>query len=429
MGQVGSRLAHAFRALRHRPFRIYWIGQWLSVNGTWMQTTAQAWLVYRLTDSPLVLGILSAVRFGPALVGSPIAGVLTDRLPRRLVVLCTQSLSLMQATLMAVLTLSGAVRVWQVLLLAFFQGIVDTLDTPARQTLQVDIVGVEDLQSAVSLNASAFNAARMVGPALAGVMVAAWGEGVCFAVNAFSYLAVLVALLTIRTPRAPSPTSNSMRAELAEGVRYAWGNVQVRTMLGGIAVTSVFGLSYTTLLPVFARDVLHGGVRGFGVLMASGGLGAMVGALAAAARRSGRRTGVIMAAGQGALGLGLVALAFTRTLAVASVWMVVIGLGVAIQLSTTNGFLQTTRAAAHARAGRVALHLAVQRAVAGRRFRGGVDRRARWRAADGGGRRSGVHAGGRVDRGRNAARAARVRKAVRLGREAAVNVEITYCVV
>ncbi|HQT95917.1 MAG TPA: MFS transporter, partial [Thermoanaerobaculaceae bacterium] len=291
---LASRFAHAFRALRHRPFRIYWIGQWLSVNGTWMQTTAQAWLIYRLTDSPLVLGILSAVRFGPALVGSPIAGVLTDRLPRRLVVLSTQSLSLMQATLMAALTLSGAVRVWQVLLLAFFQGIVDTLDTPARQTLQVDIVGVEDLQSAVSLNASAFNAARMVGPALAGVMVAAWGEGVCFAVNAFSYLAVLVALLAIRTPRAPSPTSNSMRAELAEGVSYAWGNVQVRTMLGGIAVTSVFGLSYTTLLPVFARDVLHGGVRGFGVLMASGGLGAMAGALAAAARRSWRHTGVIM---------------------------------------------------------------------------------------------------------------------------------------
>jgi MFS family permease len=356
MGQLASRLAHAFRALRHRPFRIYWIGQWLSVNGTWMQTTAQAWLVYRLTDSPLVLGILSAVRFGPALVGSPIAGVLTDRLPRRLVVLSTQSLSLVQATLMAVLTLSGAVRVWQVLLLAFFQGIVDTLDTPARQTLQVDIVGVEDLQSAVSLNASAFNAARMVGPALAGVMVAVWGEGVCFAVNAFSYLAVLVALLTIRTPRAPSPTSNSMRAELADGVRYAWGNVQVRTMLGGIAVTSVFGLSYTTLLPVFARDVLHGGVRGFGVLMASGGLGAMAGALAAAARRSERRTGVIMAAGQGALGLGLVALAFTRTLAVASVWMVVIGLGVAIQLSTTNGFLQTT-APPHMRGRVVSLYI------------------------------------------------------------------------
>ncbi len=337
-----SRLAHAFRALRHRPFRIYWIGQWLSVNGTWMQTTAQAWLIYRLTDSPLMLGVLSAVRFGPALVGSPIAGVFTDRLPRRSVVLVTQSLSGVQATLMAALTLSGTIRVWHVLLLALFQGIVNTLDTPARQTLQVDIVGVEDLQSAVSLNSSAFNVARMVGPALAGVLVAAWGEGVCFAVNAFSYLAVLGALLTIRGTGATVESTGSVRGELAEGLGFAWGNAEVRTMLGGIAVTSIFGLSYSTLLPVFARDVLHGGVRGFGVLMSSAGLGAVVGAVAAAARTSGRRTGGVMAAGQGALGLGLVALALTRNLAVASVWMVVIGLGVAIQLSTTNGFLQTT---------------------------------------------------------------------------------------
>ena len=353
---LASRLSHAFRALRHRPFRVYWIGQWLSVNGTWMQTTAQAWLVYRLTNSPLMLGILSAVRFGPALIGSPIAGVFTDRLPRRLVVLTTQSLSLVQATMMAALTLSGTVRVWHVLLLAFAQGIVDTLDTPARQTLQVDIVGVEDLQSAVSLNASAFNAARMVGPALAGVMVAAWGEGVCFAANAVSYLAVLVALLTIRTEPAPRRQTRSLREELGEGVRYAWGNRQVRTMLGAIAVTSVFGLSYTTLLPVFARDVLHGGVRGFGILMSSGGLGAVFGAIAAAASRSGRHIGLLMALGQGTLGLGLVALAATRSLTVASPLMVLIGLGVALQLSTTNGFLQTT-APPHMRGRVVSLYI------------------------------------------------------------------------
>ncbi len=353
---LASRLSHAFRALRHRPFRVYWIGQWLSVNGTWMQTTAQAWLVYRLTDSPLVLGVLSAVRFGPALIGSPIAGVFTDRLPRRLVVLTTQSLSLVQATVMAALTLSGTVRVWHVLLLAFAQGIVDTLDTPARQTLQVDIVGVEDLQSAVSLNASAFNAARMVGPALAGVMVAAWGEGVCFAANAVSYLAVLVALLTIRTEPAPRRQTRSLREELGEGVRYAWGNRQVRTMLGAIAVTSVFGLSYTTLLPVFARDVLHGGVRGFGILMSSGGLGAVFGAIAAAASRSGRHIGLIMGLGQGTLGLGLVALAATRSLTVASPLMVLIGFGVAVQLSTTNGFLQTT-APPHMRGRVVSLYI------------------------------------------------------------------------
>lgn len=356
MGRLASRIRHVFRALRHRHFRVFWIGQWLSVNGTWMQTTAQAWLVYRLTNSPLMLGVLSVVRFGPALVGAPIAGVLTDRLPRRLLVLATQSISLVQASLLATLTLAGVVRVWHVLVLALFQGVVDTLDTPARQTLQVDIVGVEDLQSAVSLNSSAFNAARMVGPALAGVLVAVWGEGVCFAVNAVSYLAVLIALLTIRIPSSPRPANGSLRDELAEGLSYAWGNRQIRLMLAAIAMTSGFGLSYTTLLPVFARDVLHGGVQGFGLLMSSGGLGAMVGALGAAARRGTRHTGMIIAVGQGALGIGLMALAGTRWLPLASAWMVMIGLGVAVQLSTTNGFLQTT-APPHMRGRVVSLYI------------------------------------------------------------------------
>jgi MFS family permease len=355
MWQLAARLRHVFRALRHRPFRVYWIGQWLSVNGTWMQTTAQAWLVYRLTDSPLVLGVLSVMRFGPALVGAPIAGVFTDRFSRRRLVLLTQTLSLVQAGLMAALTLSGAVRVWQVLVLALCQGVVDTLDTPARQTLQVDIVGIDDLQSAVALNSSAFNAARMVGPALAGVLVAVWGEGVCFAVNAVSYLAVLVALLAIRTVPAVRRSEGSMRAELSEGVRYAWNDREIRLMLAAIAVTSGFGLSYSTLLPVFARDVLHGGVRGFGLLMSSGGLGAIVGALVAAARRSGR-AGLIVGVGQGCLGLGLLAMALTRHLAVASVWMVLVGFGVAMQLSTTNSLLQTT-APPHMRGRVVSLYI------------------------------------------------------------------------
>jgi MFS family permease len=353
---VASRLRHAFRALRHRGFRVYWVGQWISVNGTWMQTTAQAWLVYRLTGSPLALGLLSAARFGPSLVGAPIAGVVTDRFPRRLLVLLTQSASLIQASLMAALTLSGAVRVWHVLVLAFLQGIVDTLDMPARQTLQFDIVGIEDLQSAISLNTTAFNAARMVGPALAGVLVAAYGEGVCFAVNATSYLAVLVALLMIRTHPAALAASGSIRSHLIEGLRYAWGNPQVRLILAGVAVTSAFGLSYMTLLPVFARDVLHSGARGFGVLMASAGLGAVFGALGAAARRGTRAARAFMALGQGALGVGLVALALTRHLAAAAGWLVLVGLGVAIQLSTTNGFLQTT-APDHLRGRAVSLYI------------------------------------------------------------------------
>lgn len=339
---LSNRLGGTFRAMRHRRFRVYWIGQFVSVNGTWMQTLALGWLVYRLTDSPSVLGLLSAVRFGPSLIGAPFAGVITDRFPRRPLVLLTQALGLLQASTLAALTLSGTVRVWQVLALALFQGIVDTFDMPARQTLQVDLVGVEDLQSAVALNATAFNAARIVGPALAGVIVGTYGEGVCFLVNAASFLAVLIALALIRTDPQPALAPRSLRSDLLEGLRYAWGTPPVRAALLAVATTSVVGLSYSTLLPVVARDVLHGGARGYGMLLAGAGVGAILGALATAARRGSEGAGRRALAAQATLGAGLVVLGAVRSLALATAVMVVIGLAVATQLSTTNGFLQTT---------------------------------------------------------------------------------------
>lgn len=335
-----GRARHVFRALRHRQFRQFWVGQAVSVTGLWMQTMALSWLLYRLTDSPLYLGLLAAARFGPSLVLSPLAGVVTDRLPRRDLVIGTQAASLVQSATLAALTLSGVVAVWHLLALAALQGVIDTLDLPARQTLQVDLVGLEDLQSAVSLNSSAFNTARMVGPAIAGVVVAAWGEGVCFAINAVSYAAVLAALLAIRLPRAASPRHEPFAAALRGGVRFAWQTPAVRAALGAVAVTSVVGLSFSTLLPVFARDVLHGGVRGYGLLLAGAGLGSVIGALGTAARRSGGSHLVVLAA-QGTLGGGLIALAATRTLAVAALCLVAIGLAAAVQLATTNGLLQT----------------------------------------------------------------------------------------
>jgi MFS family permease len=337
-----SRLRHTFRALRHRQFRVYWVGQGVSVAGTWMQTMAQGWLIYRLTSSPLALGLLSAARFGPSLIGSPLAGVITDRLSRRRLVLFTQTMGLIQASLMAAVTITGVVQVWHILLLAALQGMVDTLDMPARQTLQVDLVGIEDLQSAVSLNSSAFNVGRMVGPALAGVLVGSFGEGVCFLANALSYLAVLVALAAIRIPPGTSTAGVSIRRELMEGLRFAWHEPGVRSVLRAVAVTSCFGMSYSTLLPVFARDVLRGGARGYGALLAGAGLGAIVGALVAASRRDTHGTRPLIAVAQGGLGLGLLGLVATRSLALAIAAMVFIGLAVAVQLSTTNGFLQTT---------------------------------------------------------------------------------------
>lgn len=337
-----GRFTHVFRALRHRSFRIYWVGQWVSVTGTWMQTLAQSWLIYRLTNSPLSLGFLTIARFGPSLIGSPVAGVLSDRLPRRSVVLATQAMSLIVATALALLTFTGAIKVWQVLTLALIQGCVDTLDMPARHTLQVDLVGIEDLQSAVSLNSSAFNTGRMIGPALAGFVVATSGEGACFAINAVSYLAVLIALFTIKPVSTTFAERHSIKEELLEGVRFAWNHRTIRVILFGIAITSGIGLSYTTLLPVFAGDELHGGVKGYGILLASVGVGAVCGALAAGLRTRQEVAPRINVLGQFALGVGLVALSIIHNLVIASIWLVFVGMAVAVQLSTTNGFLQTS---------------------------------------------------------------------------------------
>ena len=328
--------------MRHRQFRVYWIGQLVSVTGTWMQTLAQGWLLYRLTDSPFALGLLSAARFGPSLLGAPFAGVVADRFSRRTLVLLTQALGLVQAAALAALTLGGVVRPWHILAFATVQGFIDTLDMPARQTLQVDLVGLDDLQSAVSLNSTAFNAARILGPAIAGVLVGAWGEGVCFSVNAASYLAVLVALATIRTGTRPARAPSSWRSDLAEGVRFVMATPPVRSALAAVATTSIVGLSYATLLPVVARDVLHGGANGYGLLLAGAGVGAILGALRAAAGSGSEGAAARALVGQATLGAGLIGLGAARDLAIATGVMVVIGFAVAMQLSTTNAFLQTT---------------------------------------------------------------------------------------
>jgi|YNPBryunderm2012_1023409.scaffolds.fasta_scaffold20398_1 MFS family permease len=332
--------ASTFRALRHRHFRLFWVGQWVSVTGTWMQTMAQSWLVYRLTDSPLTLGLLTAARFGPSLFGAPLAGVMADRFARRNLVLAAQALAMGQAAVLAALTLAGAVEVWHVLLLALLQGVIEAVDMPARQALQLDLVGAQDLQSAVSLNSVAFNAARMVGPALAGVLVVLAGEGVCFAANAASYLAVLLALGSIPAAAAVRQETSGIGARLLEGLHFVWHEGLLRRVLVAAAVTSLFGLSYITLLPVLARDVLGAGAGGYGALLGGAGLGAMAGALATASRRSGAGTVRAIAWGQAMVGVGLTALAASRRLSVALVFMVLIGGAVAVQLSVSNTAMQ-----------------------------------------------------------------------------------------
>ncbi|KDA54006.1 hypothetical protein EG19_02065 [Thermoanaerobaculum aquaticum] len=343
----------AFRALRHPPFRRYWVGWAISVLGSWMQTLAQGWLVFRLTNSAQALGILSALRFGPSLFGLPFAGVLTDYFPRRKLLIFTQSAGIFQAGLLAFLTLTGQVRVWHVFILALVQGLIDTVDMPSRQSFQVELVPVADLQSAVSLNSTVFNAGRLAGPALAGLMVAEAGEGWCFALNAASFVPFLLAVLSVQEKASVPAQRLQVIPQLLEGLQFAWQHRKVRKLLMAVLVTAVFGLSYSTLLPALASSVLGTDARGYGLLLAASGLGAMVGSLGVAA--TGRRRGTVFRS-QLLLGLSLAALALSKGLFLACLALVVAGLSVAAQLATTNGYIQTT-SPDHLRARLISLYI------------------------------------------------------------------------
>lgn len=349
-------LPHAFRALRYPAFRRYWAGWAISVLGSWMQTVAQGWLVYRLTNSAQALGLLTALRFGPTLVALPFAGVLTDYVSRRRLLALTQSVSILQATLLAWLTLSGNVLLAHVLLLALVQGFVDTLDMPARQSFQVELVPVADLQSAISLNSAVFNGGRLVGPAIAGVLVARYGEGWCFLINALSFFPFLFAVLSVRGQTSVSRAPFALWPQLIEGVRFAWNDRRIRSLLVAVFLTATFGLAYSTLLPALAKTRLGADARGYGLLLAASGLGAMVGSLWVAARRDERGSGRRVFLALCLLGLSLMSLAWTRFLWAACLSLVVAGWAVASQLATTNGTVQT-RSPAELRARLISLYI------------------------------------------------------------------------
>lgn len=271
-------LRHVFR---HRNYRLFFAGQLLSLMGSWMQTVGQAWLVYRLTGSPLALGLIGFLQQGPVFFLSAFGGTIADRVDRRRLIIATQAIFLVQATVLATLVFTGTAQLWHVAVLALVFGIANAVDIPARQSFTVEMVGREDLQSAISLNSMMFNMARVVGPSLGGVIIAAVGEGWCFAINAVSYLAVIGSLLAMNMARyvRPAERKNPI-ADLVEGFRFVVGNPEIRTALLAMALTSFAGGPYMTMMPVFAQDVLHAGADGYGLLMTAIGCGAFVGAFA-----------------------------------------------------------------------------------------------------------------------------------------------------
>src|SRR5581483_1717117 len=271
-------------ALNHRDFRLFWLGQSLSVIGSWMQSVGLSWLVLELTDSPIRLGLVSALQFAPLLAFSLIAGVIVDRVPKRRLVLTTQVALMLPASALAALAWTGHVRYWHLAVLAAVIGVVNALDMPSRQTFTVEMVGRDDLLNAVALNSATFNAARITGPAIGGVLIARYGTAAAFFLNGLSFLPVVAALTVIRSGSQPAPRRGTrMREELLGGIHYAARTPLVALILGLLLVLSVFALNHGVLVPLFAREVLHQGVHGFGFLMASLGVGAVAGAIAVAA--------------------------------------------------------------------------------------------------------------------------------------------------
>ncbi len=274
-----SRFPPIFRALRHRNYRLFFIGQLISLTGTWMQSIAQGWLVLRLSNSPAMLGLVAAAASLPVLLLSLPAGTLADRVSKRRLLLVSQVVAMALAVILAWLTLTERIEVWHVVTLATLLGMVTAVEGPARQAFTVEMVGREDLLNAIALNSSIFNAARTVGPAVAGVVVALIGEGPAFALNAASFVFVIASLLLMRLPPFLPPSGVQRRGQLREGLRYIQNEPRVRALLMQAAAISFFCFSYIPLLPVFARDILHVGASGLGMLSAASGLGALTAAL------------------------------------------------------------------------------------------------------------------------------------------------------
>ena len=339
-----ARLAGSFRALRHRNFRLFLGGQVVSLTGTWMQQVALGWLVYRLTHSAFLLGLVGFAGQIPSLFVAPVAGVWADRWNRHRMIVATQALSMLQALVLAGLVLTGTVRIGHVLALSLFIGIVNAVDVPARQSFLVEMVsGREDLANAIALNSSTFNAARLVGPSIAGAIIATAGEGVVFLLNGVSYAAVLAALLAMRLPpRPPLPQAAApVWHNLREGVAYVTRFGPIRAILILLSLVSLTGAPYAVLMPVFAVDVLHGDAHTLGFLMGSIGVGALCGALLLASRQTVRGLGRFIVASVSAFGAALIAFSLSRSLWLSLVLVFFSGFGLMVHMAASNTIVQT----------------------------------------------------------------------------------------
>ncbi|MEO8071472.1 MAG: MFS transporter, partial [Acidobacteriota bacterium] len=342
--RASGGIGFTLRALKYRNYRLFFGGQVVSLMGTWITTTATNWLVYRLTGSPLLLGVVGFAGQFPSFVLGPFAGIVVDRWDRHRLLVVTQTISMLQSFALAVLTFTGQISIPWIVVLSAIQGVVNAFDMPARQSLLVSLVEKrEDLSNAIALNSSMVNAARLVGPSVAGLVIAASGEAWCFLIDGISYIAVIVALLRMNlaamTRRAGVP--DGARRQFIDGVRYAFGSKPIRSIILLVTLISLVGVPYSVLMPVFTTGVFHGGAHTLGFLMTASGCGALCGALWLAGRKSVLGLGRVIPVATALFGVGLLSFSFTSSLWLALPCLAVAGFGFMLQLASSNTVIQT----------------------------------------------------------------------------------------
>lgn len=339
--EPGRKLPAMVRALRYRNFQLFFGGQLISLIGTWMQNVAQAWLVYRMTGSSLLLGAVAFANQIPVFLFAPLGGIVADRHNRHRVVIATQTAMMVLAFALAALTLTHTIKVWHIFVLAALLGVANSYDIPARQSFLVDMVGKEDLMNAIALNSSMFNGARVVGPAVAGVLVAWVGEGWCFLGNAVSYLAVIGGLLLMQLPPwSKLEHPESPLEHMVEGFRFVRRAKPIRALLLLLGLVSLVGMPYAVLMPIFADQILHGGARALGLLMGAAGVGALIGALALAARTRLRGLGTWVAVTSLGFGAALILFSYSRWFWASLLLLVPVGGALMVQMASSNTLIQ-----------------------------------------------------------------------------------------
>jgi MFS family permease len=330
------------RALAHRNFRLFFAGQGVSLIGTWMQQTAMIWLVYQLTKSPFLLGLVGFAGQVPGFFLAPFSGVVSDRFHRQRLIVLTQSLAMVQALLLALLSFTGTIEVWHIVVLSVALGVVNTFDMTARQAFMTEMVEKRDLPNAIALNSSMVNGARLIGPSVAGFLVAALGVPACFLLNGLSYVAVIAALLSMRIiPRQRKGPPRHVLHEMKEGFTYAFGFGPIRSLILLLALVSFMGMPYAVLMPVFAKDILHGGPETLGFLMAASGVGALAGGIYLAGRKSVLGLGIRIALAPGLFGAGLIGFALSQQLWLSLPLLALVGFAFMVQMASSNTVLQT----------------------------------------------------------------------------------------